>query len=102
MGGRAIIQLESDCSVHGCISPWTLVRHRRFVVAVIVIVLSPILPSHPLSNHPLRPFDVPAPCLHKSGHLRALDDAVVPRPADPHIDPPLTFPVFALVIRRPP
>src|SRR6266567_1525218 len=59
-------------------------------------------PSDSLSYHPLRLLDVLAPCLHERSKLRPLNDAMIRRPANAHLKPPLTSPIAPLDVPFPP
>ena len=77
-----------------------LVGQANVAISLLVWVLTG-LTLHSLSYHPLRLFDVPAPCLHERSQLRPLHDAMVRRPTDAQHQPPLALPLPALDVPHP-
>jgi hypothetical protein len=78
---------------HGTLASCHHHRYRRLV--------GELFPLYPLSYHPLWLFDVSAPRLDESRELGTPSDAVVHRPADAHLKPPLTFPISQLDVSHP-
>ena len=67
-----------------------------------VVTSSLVQPSHPLTYHPFRLFNVPTPCLHERSQLRPLHNTMVRRPANPKHEPPLALSIPPLDVPHPP